>query len=363
MPKYLKFLVLLLLAGVILWWFGRSLDWVAVRRAIALADRVLILAAVALICFSYLARAFRWQALLQPLAPASIGALFAATTVGFGALFLLGRAGEVLRPAFLPLKDRRVGPGAAFITIGVERIYDLTAVGVLFAVNLLWFRPATFDAALLQRLRVAGLLMLGAVVLGLTALLVFRRNAGSIIARCETLIERAPFLLQRLGRLLTGLLSQLSRALSVLVSFRELAVTIGWTILIWGLVVVTYWLLLRAFGLPLGPAAAIFLLGWTLVGSLVPTPGGGAGAFHAITGAGLMSLGVAREESAAVAIVMHLVLFSPAAFFGLYYFLRSDVSVHQLRSLVFAGEGELQKTASPPKAKQESLKSAKVAES
>ncbi|MEJ7618724.1 MAG: hypothetical protein WKF30_17535, partial [Pyrinomonadaceae bacterium] len=59
MPKYLKFLILLLLAGFILWWFGRGLDWAAVKGAIARANGWLILAAVALICLSYLARALR----------------------------------------------------------------------------------------------------------------------------------------------------------------------------------------------------------------------------------------------------------------------------------------------------------------
>ena len=62
-----------------------------------------------------------------------------ATTVGFGAVFLFGRAGEVVRPAVLTLHDRRVRPARSFVTIVVERLYDMVAVVVLFAANLLWF--------------------------------------------------------------------------------------------------------------------------------------------------------------------------------------------------------------------------------
>ena len=41
--------------------------------------------------------------------------------------------------------------------------------------------------------------------------------------------------------------------------------------------------------------------------------------------------GEAKAKS--VSIVLHLVLFAPAFFFGLYYFLRSDVSLARLRGL------------------------------
>jgi uncharacterized membrane protein YbhN (UPF0104 family) len=75
------------------------------------------------------------------------------------------------------------------------------------------------------------------------------------------------------------------------------------------------------------------VLGWALVGSLVPTPGGAAGAFHAATAAGLIFLGIPRDEAAAISIVLHLVVFAHALVFVLYYFLRSDVSLERLRSL------------------------------
>lgn len=82
-----------------------------------------------------------------------------------------------------------------------------------------------------------------------------------------------------------------------------------------------------------GLTETVFVMGWALVGSLVPTPGGAAGAFHAATAAALIFLGVVRETAAAVAIVMHLIDFSPALIFGLFYILRGDISLSRLRSL------------------------------
>ena len=93
-------------------------------------------------------------------------------------------------------------------------------------------------------------------------------------------------------------------------------------------------LVMRAFHLQVGPTETIFVLGWSLVGSLVPTPGGAAGAFHAATAAGLLFLGVQKELAAALSIVLHLVDFGPALLFGIFYVIRGDLSVAKLRAMI-----------------------------
>jgi uncharacterized protein (TIRG00374 family) len=331
--RYLKFAGLCLVAALALWWFGHDLPWADVRREVQQANWRLIALALVVICNTYLVRALRWRVLIAPLAPARLADLFAATTVGFGAIFAVGRAGEILRPAFLPLRDERVRPGAAFVTIGVERICDTAAVVVIFALNLLWFRVPGGNAEVYGRVRWAGLLMLGALVVGLCALLLLRRHANAVISWLDARTARAPQLLKRANKLLTGLLAQLAEALGVLTDARELVVVVGWTALLWTIIAVGNFLVLRAFHLPFGVSETLFVLGWALVGSLVPTPGGAAGAFHLVTAAGLTFLGIAEAKAKSVSIVLHLVLFAPAFFFGLYYFLRSDVSLARLRSL------------------------------
>ena len=126
--KYVEFGALCLLALAILWWFGRKLNWVEVRQAVSHANPYLLGLAVLIISLAYFFRAARWGALLAPLSPASLRNLFIATTVGFGAVFLLGRTGEVVRPVVLPMRDPRIRPSASFVTIMVERIYDMLAV-------------------------------------------------------------------------------------------------------------------------------------------------------------------------------------------------------------------------------------------
>jgi glycosyltransferase 2 family protein len=332
--RYLKFAALCLVAALALWWFGHDLPWAEVRREVGQADWRLIALATFVVCTTYFIRALRWRVLLAPLAPARLRDLFAATTVGFGAIFSVGRAGEVLRPAFLPLRDRRVRPTAAFVTIGVERICDTAAVVVIFALNLIWFRaPVGSNPAAYARVRWAGLLLLCALVVGLGALLLLRRHAHAVIAWLDAKSASAPKLLGRAIKLVTSLFAQLAQALGVLTDARELVIVTGWTALLWAIIAAGNFLVLRAFHLPFGMSETLFVLGWALVGSLVPTPGGAAGAFHLVTAAGLSFLGIAEAKAKSVSIVLHLVLFAPAFFFGLYYFLRSDVSLARLRGL------------------------------
>jgi glycosyltransferase 2 family protein len=281
-------------------------------------------------CVGYLLRAYRWRVLLAPLGEACLLDLFAATTVGFASVFLLGRAGEIVRPVILPLRDPRIRPAASFVTIMVERLCDLTAVVVLFAMNLLWLK---LPAAQSWRVRAAGIGLLFVTAAVLAALTWYRRKSKAILFALRSRLARSQLVPARLGEAILSVLEQLAAAFRVLVEARELAITAGWTALTWIAIATATLLVLRAFALPFGLTEAIFVLGWAMAGSLMPTPGGAAGVFHAATAGSLMLLGVTRDKAAAVSIVMHLIDFGPAVFFGIYYIVRGDVSIAKLRTL------------------------------
>jgi glycosyltransferase 2 family protein len=331
--KYLEFSGLLLLAVLIIWWFGRRLDWPQVKLAMQKSDWRLIAVAVVFVLLGYLWRALRWQSFLAPLTKSSLREVWIATTVGFGAVLLVGRAAEVVRPAVLPMRDKRVRPAASFVTIMVERLYDMMAVVFFFAVNLLWFRPAPGTGTDLTRARIGGWLLVTLLGAAIALLIWFKRRYLSAIGWLDKRIKDGTGLRSRLKRALLSTLDQLATALSVLSEVRQLAISIGWTLLLWFSVAAGNLLVFRAFGLPFGISQVLFVLGWSMVGSAVPTPGGAAGAFHAATGAALVILGVGRDQAAAIAIILHLVDFAPAALFGLFYFLRGDVNIARLRSL------------------------------
>jgi glycosyltransferase 2 family protein len=262
-----------------------------------------------------------------------MGHLFAATTVGFSAVLLIGRAGEIVRPVVLPMRDARIRLSASIVTVFVERIYDSLAVILLFALNLLWLQLPGRAGTDLSRIRTVGFLLLVLAVVLVLALAWFRQRSDIAVRVWQKLVGQRLFVPPRLNRAVIGLFQQLAKALRVLVDLRELAVTAMWTVLVWFGVAIGNLCVLRAFGLPFGIRETLFVLGWSMVGSVVPTPGGAAGAFHAATAGALVVLGVERETAAAVSIVMHLIDFGPAVLFGLFYFLRGDINFSRLRSL------------------------------
>jgi len=203
-------------------------------------------------------------------------------------------------------------------------------------VNLIWFKPSGALIADFNRVRIAGLVLLAVAGVAVACLAWFRKKSDAVIAGFTRLFSRWQFVPNRLSRLILRLLQQLAQALRVLVNFRELAETIGWTALVWLSIAIANLLVIRAFGLNFGLSETVFVLGWSMAGSLVPTPGGAAGAFHAATAAGFLFLGVERDTAAAVSIVMHVIDFGPALLFGFFYFIRGDLSFSKLRSVVSA---------------------------
>jgi uncharacterized protein (TIRG00374 family) len=333
--KYIKFIVLLVIAAVILWFFFKDLDWQQVRQSLARANITYLLLAIAVICLGYLLRAVRWKVLLEPITKTSLKELFATTTVGFAAIFLVGRAGEIVRPMWLPMRDPRVRPSAALVTLGLERIFDLAALACFFSINLLWFTPPVGREHEFVLIQNVGYLMLAGVVVGFAMLAVFQRISPRVIAWVERVTDKS-FIPARLRKIIISIFKQLASALSIMRDWRELLMVSFWSIALWFSISIPTWFVLLAFDLPLTFSDSLFIMGFAVVSSVVPTPGGAAGAFHAATFASIRVLlpDMPQEDAAAVSIAMHLVYFAPALAFGLYYFIRGDISIERFRSLL-----------------------------
>jgi uncharacterized protein (TIRG00374 family) len=333
--KYLKFILLTLFAVLILWFFGRNLDWKEVGQSLSKADPLYIALSVLIICLGYFLRAIRWQVLLEPITKSSLRELFATTTVGFAAIFLIGRAGEIVRPMWLPMRDHRVRPSAALVTLALERIFDLAALVCFFAVNLLWFTPPPGREDEFRYVVLIGWSMLAAVVIGMVALVVYQRVADRFINWFDRFTNRR-WIPNRVQKIMLSVLRQLSSALGILRDGRQTFWLVFWTFMLWLAISVPTWLVLLAFNIQISFSDSLFIMGFAAVSSVVPTPGGAAGAFHTATAASLIFLkpNIKYEDAAAVSIVMHLVYFAPAIFFGLYYLFHGDISIERFRSLM-----------------------------
>lgn len=333
MKKGIRFGVGVALGASFIYLFINKLDWVNVWSNARQANLLMIAVATCLMVMTYVVRSLRWRALLAGMASPTWLALFRATTIGFTALFLLGRAGElIVRPAALSLNEP-VKPSASYATVLIERVFDMVTVVILFALNMAFFEFSRTEPAAIESfrmIRMAGLFLLVISAAGIYGLSVFRRRREGTLRYLDNKLRRIP---ERFYRGLMNLLERISEGLAVLHDAKGLAVTIAYTVALWLLVIVAYVMVIRAFGIPQSQipyTGAVFVLGVSMLGSVVPTPGGATGPFHAATAAALIFLGVERNQAASTAIVLHLVVFLPAVFFGFFYFLKEGITLARL---------------------------------
>jgi len=324
------FIFWLLVAAGLLGAFWYRLDWPLVEESLRRMHVALVLLAIVPILMTYLTRALRWRVFLAAVGSPTLGNTLAATVIGFSTIFALGRIGEATRPLVLSLRER-IRPSATFATILIERICDMITVAAAFAVSLFFISSGSREPfSTLKPVGEAALLLSVLSVIGLS---VFRFRANGVL---NVLGRRSGGIPERLRRPLLNFLRHLADGLSVLHDVRALARAVAYTLATWGLVATSFWLVARAFDLRLTVASVIFVIGFAMVGSLVPTPGGSAGAFHTTTQLGLMWLGIERNTAASMALILHAVSFGPALLVSPWFLRRGGFSWATLRELALA---------------------------
>ena len=83
----------------------KRFDWHTFWQQTEHVNWLLIFAGVVLTYAAYALRAVRWKIFLKPVRKTTSGRLMAPQFIGFTALALLGRAGEVVRPYIIARKE------------------------------------------------------------------------------------------------------------------------------------------------------------------------------------------------------------------------------------------------------------------
>src|ERR1700720_3467553 len=151
----------------------------------ALRDANLFLLAISVIAIysCYALRSLRWQVFQQNLGPSRFWTIYAMTLAGFSAVFLLGRAGEPIRPLLLARKEKLPVSGVFGIYV-LERLFDAASAAVIAAIGLLLFQAQAHTGETTSKLQAAAkttgsFLFVG--VLGAAVVLVYLRLHGTAL--------------------------------------------------------------------------------------------------------------------------------------------------------------------------------------
>jgi len=319
--------------------FSGAKLWAAIKSA----NPFWLGAGIALIYSCYAVRSLRWEVFQKNLGHAEFWEIFPATLAGFSAVFLLGRAGEPIRP--LLLAKRAKHPVADIFGIWVlERLFDIASMAVIAAIALLVFKGANHSgdaaATIAKAARTAGtFLAIG--VGGAIAFLIYLRWHGTALleARLQSWLAASGWR-AKFAKIILGFITGIQTVRSA----GDLTSSVLYSALHWGIVLVVYYCVAQSFGgrlaqLTLGDC--MLVLAFTLVGSVVQLPAVGGGSQALAIFAYTKVFGVESEPAVACAIVLWLVTFAGCAFAGIPLLVREGVSLGQLRELAQHEKEEL----------------------
>jgi glycosyltransferase 2 family protein len=338
--RWLGMVVVAAILVVIIWRFSQSPDWrefswARVWALVVHANAGWLAAAVAVTYSSYVIRAFRWKFFLDPIKQGSFSILFAGQVLGFSAVYLVGRPGELVRPAYIARREH-VPFASQLAILLLERIYDSVAVALVFALALYLqaVRPVSATAAAtLHRMHQGALgVLLGTAGL-VIGLVVFRFRAEAFFAIGARLFAFLPLKIRSaLGRIARSV----AEGLDVIRSWRDLAASIVCTALLWIANISVFWFVFQSLG---GEAAsltwwaaavAVFCAALGLVAQL---PGVGGGFQVGVLAALQQIFHVGGAAAAGVALLLWLVIMVPCVALGLVLIAYGGLSFRKLEAM------------------------------
>ncbi|MBZ5618376.1 MAG: flippase-like domain-containing protein [Acidobacteriia bacterium] len=281
-----------LLAGVLLYFSVRGVDWGRVGRTIAGAQWRYLAAAAAFISTSFFLRALRWRILLNAETWFSVGTVFWANMAGYlGNNFLPARAGELIR-SFLISNRSSLSKTYVLTTALSERLMDVIALVLWSSLILLGVNP---KPQWMQGLFKTMAMVAGA---GAVAILLLPHTGGLV----EDLLRRIP-MPEGLRTRLLHLAEQILLGLRAFHDWSRLTGFVLLTVVIWvsdacGVIAGS-----RALGLTISFRVALLLLSGLGLGSALPSTPGYVGIYQFVAVTVLTPFGIGRDEALAYILV------------------------------------------------------------
>lgn len=307
-------------------------------HAISQANVLLLLLAVVAIYGCYAIRSLRWNWLCRHIGHTTFLRTYAGTLESFAALFVLGRAGDPVRPILLARKDRL--PTASMFGIYVlERLFDFASYVGLFTISILVFpnqlNNAGVDPDWIQGARHASMVLLGVLAAITVALVYFRLHGAGMLSERLAKWQNGSGFRERCASIFLGF----SQGMQAMKNLTDLLIAIGYSAAHWALVALAYFMIARAFGdefSSMNYPGGMLLLSITLLGSILQLPGVGGGAQVAAIIALTRVFGLDQEPSVVVAIMLWLITFAAVTLVGIPLLIHEGWSFGELRQLAKA---------------------------
>ena len=294
-------------AGVLLYYSVRGIEWHRVGEVIARAYLPLVFACGGLASAALLLRALRWRVLLCAEAPVRVSTSFWATAAGyFGNNFLPARAGELVR-TFMISAGTNLSKTFVLTTALSERVADAIVLVTISAAVLLT-ADTTQPGWLANAARPFAILGLGGVA-AIAFVPLFSRLWHSILAKIPVPARFREKLEHILDHVLLGIRS-----------FHDpgrLMRFIAFTLVIWMMDAFAVVLGGKALGIPITLPMALLLISGLGLGSALPSTPGYIGIYQFVAVSVLTPFGISRTDAIAYIFFFQIIQYLLISVWGL----------------------------------------------
>ena len=313
------FLCLAAIGAFLLYKVGVSdFDWSVFLTSLRDVQPAWLAASIAATMLTYVARALRWQVLLTPLKYVRMGPLISSNILGFSAIYLLGRAGELVRPIWLTRMEQ-VPLTASLATVIVERFLDLFMVIAMFGLALVFVELPSAADETVAALKNGAMVIAAVSVTAMVFLYFFR-------ARIEKITRFVPFEKVR------ALLKSFGEGLSFLDRGTTFGLVIAHSALVWGTIAIQFWFMLLGMNFQFSIAAATLVMVGVAIGSIAQIPVIGGGFQLAYIFCMTTFFAVPLEQATATALLAGILSYVPTVLAGGLYMISHGLSLKDLRT-------------------------------
>ena len=316
------------------YWHTRVFEWELFASTFRALDAAWLGAAAFIAWLTYLGRALRWRVLIRHLKPnPSLWNLFTGTAIGFTAIVLFGRPGEMVRPYVIGLKER-LSFSSQMAAWLVERMYDLMMALLIFGIALSQVKTTgvKIGEGLQWVLSAGGYAAAGVATICIVVFVALRQFGEASVRR---IIEAGSVLPERYHGILSRLVSAFSEGIQSTKNSSAVLSALAYSVVEWVLIVLCYACIFRA-----SPSTAAFgwmdvliFVGFVSFGSVVQIPGVGGG-MQIVTIAVLTELfGMPVEVSGGLAVVLWIITFVVIVPFGLILAFHDGLNWGKLRQV------------------------------
>jgi glycosyltransferase 2 family protein len=319
--KWFIFLVLCVIAAIVAYRMaGWKPDWALFFSTIRNIRWGWLTMSILVTLATFFFRAFRWQALLAPVKKIALSPIFTTTVMGFSAIFLLGRAGELVRPIWLARREN-ISVNASFATIVMERFLDSIMLIGLFAWALLTVAVSTESAHDLALMKSAAGYIVGVSAGAIALLFLLRFNV-------DLVVRYIPF------PKIASHVHDFGHGLSFLQSGRSFAVVLFHSIMLWIAIALQAWLTMKGVNFDLPFAATTLVMVGAAIGSVAQIPGIGGGFQVAFALCLTKFFRVPGEAAISAAMIAYLTNNVPTLATAIPCMLKDGLTIREIRNTI-----------------------------